>query len=179
MKKSTITGVIVGLIALLLGAYPLGVAHSGPAFRQDLPPGPTTVYRYTQPGLTLSGEFDLDIHINDFAPRASTPLRANSGPRISTVLQGEMSRIFEDGKIDMFKVGESWTEMPGEYSTTGNEGSVLSRVASTLLVPKGQNPATPKPGSRPPQVRPSSIYSSTLSSITQPGEFELVQLILD
>jgi len=87
--------------------------------------------------------------------------------------------MFEDGEVEVFKAGESWAEMPGEYGVTGNEGPVLARVSSALLVPKGQNPATPKPGSRPPQVRPTSIYSSTLPGITQPGEFELVHLTLD
>ena len=171
MKRLTVPSVMAGLIALLLG--------NGLAFSQELPPGPTVVYRATLPGLTLSGEFDLDIHINDFAPGASTPLRTHSGPRLSTLLEGEMSRTFEDGKVERFKVGENWAEMPGEYSVTGNEGTVPARVSSSLLVPKGQSPATPKPGSRPPQIRPTSIYSSTLSGITQPGEFDLVLLTLD
>lgn len=52
--------------------------------------------------------------------------------------------VREKGSEKVYKPGESWAEIPGEYAVVGNPGSSRAVIAVTFLLPKGAALTTPR-----------------------------------
>jgi quercetin dioxygenase-like cupin family protein len=160
---------------------PLFLLASSAAFGQDLPPGPTTVHRSTLPGITMEGEFEVINLILDFAPGAATPLHTHGGPGIVTVLDGELVFAAEGKPEQLAKAGDVYLDLPGTHHTAVNKSATTARVSYFVLLPKGATltmvTGAGQGGELPPG--PTTVYRATLPGITMPGEFEMINLILD
>ena len=170
---------IVKVSLALLTPLLLLIAN-GVAFGQDLPPGPTTVHRSTLPGVTMQGEFELINLILDFAPGAATPMHTHGGPGIVTVLDGEMAFGVEGKPDQVLKASGVYLDLPGTHHTAANKSPNAARVSYFVLLPKGATLTTVaggQGGELPPG--PTTVHRSTLPGITMPGEFDMINLILD
>ena len=64
------------------------------------------------------------------------PTHMHGGYVLVTVLHGEMT-LKEKGTERIMKVGESWTENPGNQHSVVNAGTAVARVVVNMLLPKG------------------------------------------
>ncbi|MFZ5993353.1 MAG: cupin domain-containing protein [Deinococcota bacterium] len=110
---------------------------------QALPPGPTPLYQSRFENIKLPAEFDVVQVVLEFAPGAWTPEHTHGGVGYATVVEGSMV-VREKGSEKVYKPGESWAEIPGEYAVVGNPGSSRAVIAVTFLLPKGAALTTPR-----------------------------------
>ena len=80
--------------------------------------------------------FDVVEMQLDFAPGQWLPSHTYGGPAFITELDGELT-LRANGTDRNFKAGESWTEIPGQFSQVGNAGTVPASTFVTVLLPKG------------------------------------------
>jgi quercetin dioxygenase-like cupin family protein len=99
-------------------------------------PGPTTAYQAKFPVTLPGGEYDLNTVILDFPQGAGMPTHIHGGYVLVTVLHGEIT-LKEKGTERIMKVGESWTENPGDQHSVVNAGAATVRVVVNMLLPKG------------------------------------------
>jgi quercetin dioxygenase-like cupin family protein len=108
---------------------------------QELPPGPTPVYRTSFEVTDPPGE--VITIVLDFAPGAWTPLHQHGGSNTVLVVEGEMTfRNAETGEETTYTAGESWVEHPGHPHAAGNNTDANARVVFTILLPEGEEVTT-------------------------------------
>jgi len=163
------------IVALLMLVLPAAVALG-----QEVPPGPTPVYRTSMEITGAPATFDVVNLVLDFAPGAQTPLHTHSGYGIVTVLDGEVVHRPQGGEARRVGAGESFTETPGNPHTATNESQAPARVAFTILLPKGAAVTTVEgqPGSDAP-AGPTVVYRTSFEATNPAPTFDLVNLVLD
>jgi quercetin dioxygenase-like cupin family protein len=119
--------------------------------------------------------------IVDFDPGAWTPSHTHGGMLMVTVRNGELTVRDEQGVETIYKPGESFIEIPGEYLEIGNAGEELASVSTIALLPDGESLTTTKEGvsmdDAPPG--PTVVYQHSQPVTEALGDFELSQLISD
>ena len=120
------------LMALLLASPTIAEEKAG----QKALPGPTAAFQAKFPITVRGGDYDLLTVILDFPPGAGLPMHFHGGEVLATVLSGELT-LNEKGTQRIIKTGESWTENTGDQHSAVNAGMVNTRVAVSILLPKG------------------------------------------
>jgi quercetin dioxygenase-like cupin family protein len=120
------------LIALFLDSAAIAEEKAG----QTAPPGPTTAYQAKFPITVRDSDYDLLTVILDFPPGTGIPMHFHGGWVLATVLSGELT-LTEKGTQKIMKTGESWTENAGDRHSVVNAGKANTRVAVSILVPRG------------------------------------------
>ncbi len=120
-------------------AYP--VAHGAkPTTQVAGRPAPATPNKtlssITLASLSISGSYSVIQQVLDFAPGSQTLKHHHGGPGVITVIQGEVT-LSSDGVEKTYKVGESFTELPGQTLQAFNRGSSELIVVATYLLPDG------------------------------------------
>ena len=159
----------------------LVLVANGAAFGQELPPGPTTVYRTSLPGQTINGEFELINIILDFGPGAATPPHVHGGPGLALVTEGEIVFGMQDRPEWTEKPGGFYPDLPGMVHTAANKTGTGALMSYIVALPKGAPLTTVVggPASGDPPPGPKTVYRNSLPGLTLQGEFELINLILD
>jgi len=120
------------LMVLLVASAAIAEEKAG----QTASPGPTTAYQSKFPVTVRGGDYDLLTVILDFPPGAGIPMHFHGGQVLATVLSGELT-LNEKGTQRIIKTGENWTENPGDQHSVVNSGMVNTRVAVSILLPRG------------------------------------------
>ncbi len=128
---------IVCLVSLLFASAAVAEEKTGQPGMQ----GPATTYQAKFPVTLQAGEYELLTVVIDFPPGAGFPNHMHGGHVLATVLSGEIT-LREKGTERIMKTGESWTENPGDVHAVVNAGATNTRVAVTVLLPKGGNVTT-------------------------------------
>jgi quercetin dioxygenase-like cupin family protein len=102
---------------------------------------PTKPYTAKVPISPPSGDYELVSVIYDFGPGAGFPLHKHGGQVLVLVLSGELT-LHENGTERIVKQGDSWTESPGHEHWVVNNGTVVTRVAVSVFLPKGAEATT-------------------------------------
>ncbi len=97
-------------------------------------PAPTILYQSALPDQTINGVFDEVMIVLDLAPGASIPAHTHGGAVLATVIDGEIT-LKEDSTEEVYKAGESWSEVPDHVHEAVNAGSKPVRVAFSVLLP--------------------------------------------
>ena len=128
------------------------------AARADDPPAPTERHLYRVAGLPASRP-DGGRHLRlEFPPGAPTPPHTHPGLTLATVLEGEVT-FDTAGTKKTYRVGESFTERPGDVGVAANTGATRTRVMASIILPKGAAPSTPQPGGpSPAPPAPTALY---------------------
>ena len=169
MKRFTTLAAVFALLFLVLG-------HSV-AFSQQ-PPAPVVRYQFRVEGAPLSGPYDLVQHSLHFAPGAATPWHTHPGLVLVTVIEGEQTfRV--DGIEKVYKVGDSFTEMPGHVAQAHNTTAANTTVLISYVLPDGAPPSTPQPGDTTPLPRPVVGWQARTDAVPPPSPYEAVQWVLD
>ena len=103
--------------------------------------GPTVVSQAMFPIKVQGADYDLITQILDFPSGSGVAKHFHGGPVLVTVLSGEMT-LQEKNTERVLKIGQSWTENPGDQHAVVNAGSVTTRVAVSMLLPKGAKDTT-------------------------------------
>jgi len=98
--------------------------------------GPVVVSQAKFPISLQSGEYELQSVILDFAPGVGMSQHMHGGHVVVVVLSGSMI-LKEKGTERVIKTGGSWTENPGDLHAVMNAGKTKTRVAVSVLLPKG------------------------------------------
>lgn len=157
-------------LVLLPKGSQLTTTASG-ATTQNAPPGPKTVYR-TQTTLgSLQGEYDLVQLIVDFAADAWTPSHTHGGTVLVTTLEGETTTRDAKGAEKKYKAGEDFIETPGTYLQVGNSGTINTRNAAGVLLPKGAPLTTTEAGvsTQNAPAGPTTVYRTQVAAIGSPA----------
>jgi len=104
-------------------------------------PSPVVVNMSKFPIAVTGGDYDLLTIIQDFPAGVGISAHKHGGYVLVTVLSGEMT-MREKGTERVIKTGESWTERPGDVHAAVNAGTVTTRVAISILLPKGAEVTT-------------------------------------
>ena len=156
--------VTVSAAALLPKGAALSTTKEG-INTDNAPPGPTTVSRNVMTVTKALGEFELVQLVVDFPAGTWTPSHTHGGELIVTVLNGEQTVRNEEGAEKIYKAGEAFIEIPGEYLEIGNAGETLTTVSALALLPKGATLSTTKEGvntdNAPPG--PTTLYKTVLA----------------
>lgn len=104
-------------------------------------PNPVVVHMSKYPITVGGGEYDLLTIIQDFPAGAGVAAHKHGGHVLVTVMSGEIT-LREKGTERVIKTGESWTERPGDVHAVVNAGTETSRVAISILIPKGAEVTT-------------------------------------
>lgn len=156
--------VTVSAAALLPKGEALSTTKEG-INTDDAPPGPTTVYKNVMPVTKALGEFELVQLVVDFPTGTWTPAHTHGGQLLVTVLNGEQTVRDDQGVEKIYKAGEAFIEIPGEYLEIGNAGEALTTVSALALLPKGATLSTTKEGistdNAPPG--PTTLYKTVLA----------------
>lgn len=160
--------VTVSAAALLPKGEALSTTKEG-INTNDAPPGPTNVYKTQMTVSQPLGEFELVQLVVDFPTGTWTPVHTHGGELLVTVLNGEQTVRNEQGAEKVYKAGEAFIEIPGEYLEIGNAGEALTTVSALALLPKGATLTTTKEGistdNAPPG--PTTLYKTVLSGHSQ------------
>jgi len=124
------------LFAILMALFLASAAIAEEKAGLTAPPGPTTAYQAKFPISVRGGDYDLLTVILDFPPGAGVPMHFHGGQVLATVLSGEVT-LTEKGTQRIMKTGESWTENAGDQHTVINAGKANTRVAVSILLPRG------------------------------------------
>jgi quercetin dioxygenase-like cupin family protein len=126
------------LFVFLLSLLPVStvMAHEHEHSNEIAASGPITVSQAKFPLKVQGADYDLLTTIMDFPPGAGVARHFHGGHVQVTVLSGEMT-LKEKGAERVVKSGESWTENPGDQHSVVNAGTVIARVAVSMLLPKG------------------------------------------
>ncbi|MEX2536265.1 MAG: cupin domain-containing protein [Trueperaceae bacterium] len=131
MRKLLATATLTGLaLAILIAAA------------QELPPGPTAVYRSAFDVTDPPPNFQVISIVLDFEPGAWTPMHTHGGLGMATVIEGTVTRESLGGERHSFGPGESWLET-GEVEAAGNDTDATARVVFTLMLPEGEEVTIP------------------------------------
>jgi quercetin dioxygenase-like cupin family protein len=103
--------------------------------------GPITVSQAMFPIKVKGADYNLITQILDFPSGAGVAKHFHGGPVLVTVLSGEMTLKNKNGER-VLKTGQSWTENSGDQHAVVNAGSVTTRVAVSMLLPKGAKDTT-------------------------------------
>ena len=134
----TVKQLLVAVLAMFLW---ISAAAADEKSGQAAAPSPTVVHMSKFP-LTVGGaEYDLLTIIQDFPAGAGVAAHKHGGYVLVTVLSGEMT-LREKGSERVIKTGESWTENPGDVHAVVNAGTATTRVAVSILIPKGAEVTT-------------------------------------
>jgi quercetin dioxygenase-like cupin family protein len=120
------------LMALFLASAVIAEEKAG----KIAPLGPTTTYQAKFPIIVRDSDYDLLTVILDFPPGAGIPMHFHGGWVLATVLSGELT-LTEKGAQKIVKTGESWTENAGDQHSVVNAGKADTRVAVSILLPRG------------------------------------------
>jgi quercetin dioxygenase-like cupin family protein len=80
--------------------------------------------------------FDLVELVQDFPPGAWMPSHTHGGQAFITVLDGQLTTRV-NGTEKTFRVGDTWTENPGEFFEVGNATNTTASTMVTFSLPKG------------------------------------------
>ena len=100
------------------------------------PPAPTAAYLFRTDAILPAGAYEVAHTVLDFAPGAQTPLHTHPGQVVVTVLDGELT-FTTGGATKVYKVGESFVELPGVVGQARNVGNAPASVMAVYLLPKG------------------------------------------
>jgi quercetin dioxygenase-like cupin family protein len=125
------------VMALLLASAAIAEEKAG----QTAALGPNAAYQAKFPITVRSGDYDLLTVVLDFPPGAGIPMHFHGGQVLATVLSGELT-LTEKGTQRIMKTGESWTENVGDQHAAVNAGMVNTRVAVSILLPRGAEVTT-------------------------------------
>ena len=103
--------------------------------------GPTTVSQAMFPIKVQGADYDLITQILDFPSGSGVAKHFHGGPVLVTVLSGEIT-LQEKNTERVLKMGQSWTENPGDQHAVVNAGLATARVAVSMLLPKGAKDTT-------------------------------------
>jgi quercetin dioxygenase-like cupin family protein len=148
------------------------------AFAQPQPPPPVFAFQFRTPGLPQPARFQLVHSLLHFDPGAATPFHQHPGQVVVTVLEGENTFI-RNGAEQVYKAGNSFTEVPGEILQARNAGTTRMSVMATYLQPWEAPLSRPEPQDKTPPPRPLTSYQfkTDVDSMTKP--FDVVQAILE
>jgi len=159
---------VLTFLALALGT---GVVH-GQA------PTPVIRHQFRTEGLPLAGAFDVVQQILLAPPSASTPLHTHPGLVLVTVIEGELTfRVDRTEKV--YKVGESFTEMPGHVAQAHNATAANTTTLVSYVLPDGAPLSVPQPDDTTPLPRPTPGYQFRTDGLAVPGAYEVAHVILD
>jgi quercetin dioxygenase-like cupin family protein len=115
------------------------------------------------------GEFELVQLVVDFPAGTWTPAHTHGGALLVTVLNGEQTVRDEHGVEKIYKAGEAFIEIPGEYLEIGNAGEKLTTVSALALLPKGATLSTTKEGVNTDNapLGPTTLYKTVLAGNSQ------------
>jgi quercetin dioxygenase-like cupin family protein len=131
----TFKGALALLFVVLITASTIAATEDKMGQTTALP-GPMATYQAKYPLAVKGGDYELLTVILDFPPGAAVPRHFHGGYVLVTVLSGELT-LTEKGASRMVKTGDSWTENIGDQHAVLNTGSVPTRVAVSILLPKG------------------------------------------
>ena len=114
----------------------ISVASAAETDARPAAPSPIVVYKSKFPIGVGSGEYELLSVIQDFSPGVGVAAHKHGGYVLVTVLSGEIT-LRQKGGERVVKTGESWTENPGDVHSVVNAGTGTTRVAISVLLPKG------------------------------------------
>jgi len=117
------------------------------------PPRLFTSYQFKTDVDPMAAPFDVVQAILDFAPGAATPYQTHLGIVVETVVEGELTFNLE-GADHVYKVGESFVEVPNQVAQARNVGMVPARVMASYLLPQGAPLSTPHAGPMAPAALP-------------------------
>jgi quercetin dioxygenase-like cupin family protein len=133
LKQSLLAALMLSLLIATAAAAEKG----GPAAA----PSPVVVNMSKFPIAVTGGDYDLLTIIQEFPAGVGISAHKHGGYVLVTVLSGEMT-LREKGIERVIKTGESWTENPGDIHAALNAGTVTTRVAISILIPKGAEVTT-------------------------------------
>jgi quercetin dioxygenase-like cupin family protein len=133
LKQSLLAALMLFLLIAAAGAEEKGGSAATP--------GPVVVNMSKFPIAVAVGDYDLLTIIQDFPAGVGIANHKHGGYVLVTVLSGEMT-LREKGIERVIKTGESWTERPGDIHAAVNAGTVTTRVAISILIPKGAEVTT-------------------------------------
>jgi quercetin dioxygenase-like cupin family protein len=134
LKKLLLTAL---MLLLMISAAAAADEKGG----QAMAPSPVVISMAKFPITVAGGDYDLLTIIQDFPAGVGVGTHKHGGHIVATVLSGEMT-LREKGAERVVKIGESWTEHPGDIHAVMNAGTVTSRVAISVLIPKGADVTT-------------------------------------
>lgn len=108
---------------------------------QTSAPSPVVVNMSKFPIAVAGSDYDLLMIIQDFPAGSGVATHKHGGYVLVTVLSGELT-LRDKGGERVVKIGESWTEQPGDIHAVVNTGAVTTRVAVSILIPKGAEVTT-------------------------------------
>lgn len=125
--------------AMVAVAFPVvhGAKPTSSVAGQPAPATPNkTLYSFTLASPSIRGSYSVIQQVLDFAPGSQTLKHHHGGPGVITVIQGEVT-LTSDGVQKTYKVGESFTELPGQTLQAFNRGNSELIVIATYLLPDG------------------------------------------
>jgi len=138
--NQTVQAVNMGSVqAMTVVAYPVahGAKPTVPVAGSAAPAIPNkTLYSFTLDSPSISGAYSLVQQELVFAPGSQTAKHRHGGPGVITVLEGELT-LNRDGTETTYKMGDSFTETPGQTLQAFNRGSAELIVVATYLLPDG------------------------------------------
>jgi quercetin dioxygenase-like cupin family protein len=162
---------LVVVILLALG-LPLGALAADP-------PPPTQRHLYRVAGLPVTGPMEIVTFVLEFAPGAATPPHTHPGLTLATVLDGEVT-FDTKGATTTYRVGQSFTELPGDVGVATNTGATPTRVMASIVLPKGAAPSSPTPGGpSPAPPAPTALFLFRTDALIPAGAYDVVQQVLD
>jgi quercetin dioxygenase-like cupin family protein len=151
---------------------------SGLAFGQAQAPAPVFVFQFRTPGLPQPTRFQLVQSLLHFDPGAATPFHRHPGQVVVTVIEGENTFI-RDGAEQVYKTGDSFTEVPGELLQARNAGATRMSVMASYLQPWEAPLSRPEPQDKTPLPRPYTSYQFKTDVEPMTAPFDVVQAILE
>jgi quercetin dioxygenase-like cupin family protein len=129
------------LIVMLMLFIWITTATADEKGAQPASPSPVVAHMSKLPITLGGGEYDLLTIIQDFPAGSGVATHKHGGHVLVTVLGGEIT-VREKGGERVVKTGESWTERPGDVHAVVNAGAATTRVAISILIPKGAEVTT-------------------------------------
>jgi len=169
MYRRTVFTILIALLCLTLGTRD--------AFGQA-PPGPVVRHLFRTAGMPQPAPFNIVQSILNFDPGAATAFHTHPGQLIVTVLAGELT--FQMNSTDtVYKVGETFVEMPGHVVQARNAGTVRTSVMISYFIPKDAPLSNPQAGDTTPLPRPFVSYQFKTDVHAMADPFDVVQQLLD
>ena len=114
-----------------------------------------------------------------FAPGAASPWHTHPGLLVVTLVEGEYTLRIRGGGEKVYRMGDSFTEMPNHLVQAHNTSSANAAVVISLVIPDGSALSTPEPGDTTPPPRPAVGWQGRTDALPPPNPYEVVQWILD
>jgi quercetin dioxygenase-like cupin family protein len=125
MKLSRIA--LAALVVLIAGGVIVSYAAA---------PGPKFVGTAKFPITVKAGDYDLIAQVVDLPPGGMVPKHTHGGPVVVQVVSGEVTLTDATGSKTV-KAGGMFTENAGTVHSAANNGSLVTRLAVSYLIPKG------------------------------------------